>query len=320
MHKTSHSTMDDHVIIRTTSALSTFPSLISVHYRIVRCLPPLQVLPTDPAFCHVRTSFSTCFYSTSVHTFLLLFIHLHLTWSINFVLHGLNGNLSAIFIFGTIKGILLQSIWHPDHILLSTCPSRSHPATHVPIQITSCYPRAHSDHILLSTCTSRSHPVIHAHIQITSCYPCAHPDRILLSTRTSRSHPVTHAPIHITSCYPRAHPDHILLSTRTSRSHHVIHAPIQITSCYPRAHPDHILLSTCPSRSRPVTHMPIQITSCQSVSDSVFPFPTFQAVTMVPTLHSPGIWWHVLWKIAASLQTQYMYSYSSDTAFLFTKQ
>ena len=220
MHKTSHNTTDDRFIIHTTSALSTFPILISVHYRIVRCLPPSITQWSSLLSC---TSFSMCSSCTSVHAFLLLFVHLHFTWSVRFVLHLLNGNLSAIFIFGTINGILLQSIWHPYHIVI-----------HVPIQIASCYPRAHPDPIPLSTCPSRSHPVIHV--------------------------------------------------------------PIRITSCYPRAHLYHILLSTCPSISHPFIHVPTEITS-----HSVFPFPSFQAVTVVPTLHFPGIWCHVVWKTAELL-------------------
>jgi len=98
MYKTSHNTMDDHLIIHTTSALSTFPSLISIHDRIVRCLPPSITHWPSLLSC---TSFSTCSPCTSVHTFLLLFIHLHLTWLFHFFLQRLNGNLSAIFIFGT---------------------------------------------------------------------------------------------------------------------------------------------------------------------------------------------------------------------------
>ena len=223
MHMTSHNTTDNHLTIHTTSALSTFPSLISIHYRIVRCLPPSIIHWRSLLSC---TSFSTCSSCTSVHIFLLLLIHLHLTWSIHFVLHLLNGNLLAIFIFGTIKGILLQSIWHPYHILLSTCPSISHPVIHVPIHITSCYSRVHPYHILLYMCPSISHPVIHVPTHITSCYPRAHPYRILLYTCPFISHPVIHVPIQIASCYPRAHPDRIPLSMCPPRSH-------------PR--PDHIL-------------------------------------------------------------------------------
>ena len=140
MHKTSHNTMDDHFIIHTTSALFTFPSLISIHYRIVRRPPPSITHWPTLLSC---TFFSTCSSCTSVHILLLLF-DLQLTWWIHFVLHCLNGNLSAISIFGTMKGIMLQSIW----------PSLSHPATHVPSHITSLYPCAHGDHIQVS----RSHP------------------------------------------------------------------------------------------------------------------------------------------------------------------
>ena len=39
----------------------------------------------------------------------------------------------------------------------------------------------------------------------------------------------------------------------------------------------------------------------------------FQVVTMVPTLHSSGIWRHVVWQTAALLEIHYMYSF--DTAF-----
>ena len=99
--------------------------LISFHYRIVWCLPPCITHWPSLLTC---TSFSTCSFCTSVHTFWLLFVNLHLTWSIRLVLHLLNGNLSAIFMFHTTKGILLQSIWHPYHIPSSMCPPGSHPA------------------------------------------------------------------------------------------------------------------------------------------------------------------------------------------------
>jgi hypothetical protein len=196
MHKTSHNTTDDRFIIHTTSALSTFPILISVHYRIVRCLPPSITQWSSLLSC---TSFSMCFSCTSVHASLLLFLHLHFTWSVRFVLHLLSGNLSAIFIFGTINRILLQSIWHPYHILLPACPSRSYHVIHLPIHIASRYPCARPYRIPLSTCPSISHPVIHVPVHIASRYPCARPYRIPLSMCPSVSHR-----------YPRARPYRIL--------------------------------------------------------------------------------------------------------------
>ena len=107
------------------------------------CLP---VLPTDPAFCHVRLSPRAPFVHLSILSYSYLSICTSLDQStLSFIIKMVI--YQPFSFFGTIK----KSCCSPSDIHIT---SRSHTVTHVPIHITSLHPCAHRDHIQVS----RSHP------------------------------------------------------------------------------------------------------------------------------------------------------------------